>query len=277
MFPYVMSEEDDEILPECPVKTTTDALGGVKVQVYGPDSYGYLQIKDIVAVCHHVPRKDTSLLPSSVVFPNVEAATVVELPPALHNYQLTVEEWMDFLSRMDQIVRRYQRYDWAIKIGVLLGVVSFSIPMMVYQEYGTAIIVGAMFLVAVSSIPQNSKAELKTACRNWSIERRRVYHHPEDDTRSGSGSGSNEEGDGDTNMSKAMEEGQTSTSPTSSANTSTSSGKVGTRSLLLVQAVFHHETASPATTPRTNCATHCWGDTQSPLGIIHFLPAKAAA
>ena len=178
-FPYVSAEngEDEEAIvvasaaaatkgaaTDCSsVKHRTDALGGLKVQLYGVNSYGYLQFDDLM--------RKTSRTGDG-------GSLVVPAPPLLLQDYLTCEEWNEFMTQtIHQIVKRHQIHGWLWKSGLGLGIVSFS-ALMAIQEFGIAIFVGILFvmILSMSTTKTSPKAQLKEACQQWSMERRRQSH-----------------------------------------------------------------------------------------------------
>ena len=178
-FPYVSAEngEDEEAIvvasaaaatkgaaTDCSsVKHRTDALGGLKVQLYGVNSYGYLQFDDLM--------RKTSRTGDG-------GSLVVPAPPLLLQDYLTCEEWNEFMTQtIHQIVKRHQIHGWLWKSGLGLGIVSFS-ALMAIQEFGMAIFVGILFvmILSMSTTKTSPKAQLKEACQQWSMELRRQSH-----------------------------------------------------------------------------------------------------
>jgi len=155
MFPYVSADghhHDEEVGWKCPIKEKTDSRGGLKVQLYGPDCYGYLQY-------HQILQQQQ---------PQVDGMTNYI---ALENY-MSNEDWNQCLSRMDQILKRQLLYRQMIHGSLVVGILTFFI-LLIKKEYGTAIVIALLTVMVTTSIPQNRKAQLIKECDHWTDEQRR--------------------------------------------------------------------------------------------------------
>jgi hypothetical protein len=260
-FPYVSAEkavEDEKVIlgaasrtagpgatsttttGGCPVKHRTDALGGVKVQLYGVNSYGYLQYDDLF-----VRTKDGA---AAVGGGGGKAPLVVLLPPLWLQDYLTWEEWNDFMTHtIDRIVKRHQVHGWMWNSGLGLAIVSFS-TLMAIQEYGMAIFATVFFIMILSMSTQTSspKSELKQACQQWSMERQRRQKQQQQQQKSRPSVATNDE----------KEDG------------------AGHESLGALEVQFHVEESregESSTTTRPFCPLR---QGHSALGVLHFFPPK---
>ncbi len=131
----------------CPVKQRTDSLGGVKVQVYGLDSYGYLQFKG--SCCKEWMPKDLEDC-------------------------LTEDEWMNFWETVNFVLKKHRAYDCLMGIWIVVGIFVCT-AFMGLHDFRLGFIVALLFtglLGLVSSCPRSCKSELNDLCRSWSQQRR---------------------------------------------------------------------------------------------------------
>lgn len=137
----------------CPVKRQTDHLGGVKVQVYGLNSYGYLQYKSMV-----------------------KQGDVATFMPQEFQDSLTPQEWMEFWnSRVHGILMKHKRYEWLVRSWIVVGVFMCT-AFMSLQDFWLGALLAIMvagLIVLASSYPKSCKLELSEMCHVWSQERRK--------------------------------------------------------------------------------------------------------
>lgn len=148
MFTYMTTEEEASMFT-CPTKRKTDALGGVKVQVYGLDSYGYLQYKKV--------SKDKTLFPK-------------ELEGCM-----TIDEWDSFWNAgVKSVLRKHQKYDLLIGIWVVTGIFLCT-ALMAVHDFRLVVLEAVVFigvLCIVASFPRSCKEELRQMCKSWTQQRR---------------------------------------------------------------------------------------------------------
>lgn len=152
MSSFLSEQEHHHHSSTCSIKQRTDAMGGIKIQVYGLDSYGYLQYKQAIK----------------------EGAMPMELDGVL-----TVDEWIEFWSSVRNILHKHQRYDCLVGIWVVTGIFVCT-ALIALHDFRLGLVMALLFAVllfiALSSCPKNCKTELKDMCRCWSQQRQGILH-----------------------------------------------------------------------------------------------------
>lgn len=162
MFSYMSYDNtsgDTSPVSTCPIKRKTDDMGGLKVQVYGLDSYGYLQYSDIKNDPETVFAKDK-----------------------LHD-MMTLDEWKDFwLVNVRRVLQKHHTYDWLVSIWVVMSIfmctalLTFRNFRDVRLLFGVAVLLGGLIYI-LSSWPKSTPEELQEFCQSWSEKRRASSHN----------------------------------------------------------------------------------------------------
>jgi len=146
---YMTSDHETAVF-SCPIKRETDERGGVKVQVYGLNSYDYLQYSNV--------KKDLTLFPK-------------ELEGCL-----TVDEWDVFWnSQVRNVLWKHQIFDCLVATWIVVGLFVFTTLFTGLHKFPLLVLVATFFVGLVcfaASWPKNCKEELRDVCRTWSKTRR---------------------------------------------------------------------------------------------------------
>jgi hypothetical protein len=148
----ITSDNGETVIVDCPIKhRTDDLLGGIKIQIYGLDSYGYRQYKTMV-----------------------RQGLAASVPQELEE-SLASQEWIDFWSvRVSSILKKHKRYEWLVHSWIVVGIfVCTALMADFWIGFAMAVIV-VVLIWRVSSYPKSCKRELAEMCIDWSEEQRRT-------------------------------------------------------------------------------------------------------